>query len=336
MKNRLKCLIYSKRLGVLALGLPLLLLTSPATSAQQIDHPHQLGDFQGTWVRSINQRIFLVLRLQMHGDKLEGILSRPKHFSDVSGDGTTVTDPAAITIPVLDANVIGSELHFKTPDPNGAGKPDGNTMILWDPEHASLAYHNWDDMPRWILEKKQSDRTPLISANWPSEKEQKFSPAIVAIQEQLHAMVQRDQEADRPPYTHFKQLCADNFPIIEGLFRTYGWLKKSVFGKQTESDFWLLSSHQADAHPRFAHEELAAMQAAVTEDEATAATYALFYDSVAKAEGRPQHWGTKTVCEGGKRQLYAVDDTQGLERRRDEALLPPEAFYISSLPPCSK
>ena len=78
------------------------------------------------------------------------------------------------------------------------------------------------------------------------------------------------------------------------------------------------------------------MQAAVTEDEATAATYALFYDSVAKAEGRPQHWGTKTVYEGGKCQLYAVDDTQGLERRRDEALLPPEAFYISSLPPCSK
>ena len=159
---------------------------------------------------------------------------------------------------------------------------------------------------------------------------------MAAIQQQLHTMVQKDQEADRPPYGDFKQVCEENFPVVEGLFRRYGWLKKSVFGRETESDFWLLSAHQADAHPQFAQEELVAMHKAVAEGEATAATYALFYDSVARAEGRPQHWGTKTVCMDGKRRLYTEDDIDGLERRRDEALLPPEASYLSSLGPCSK
>ncbi len=326
----------NRRVGHFAFRLALILLISLGSSAQQTDHPHQLGDFAGTWVRSLNQRTFLVLKLRMQGGKLEGTLSRPKHFNEVVGNGPTVTDPETITIPVLDASTAGSELHFATPDPGEPGKSDGNTIILWDSETASLAYQNWEGMPHWILKKVPIDVTPSVSTSWPSDKEQTSSPEIVTIQQQLHEMVQKDQESDKPPYTHFKQVCEENFPVVQGLFRKYGWLKASAFGKQTESDFWLLSAHQADAHPQFAQEELSAMHEAVMEGEATAATYALFYDSVARSQGRPQHWGTKTVCQDGKRNLYTVDDTQGLERRRDEALLPPEASYMSSLPPCSK
>ena len=127
-----------------------------------------------------------------------------------------------------------------------------------------------------------------------------------------------------------------NFPVIQELFRNYGWLTASKFGKQAASDFWLLSAHQADAHPQLAKEELAAMKQAVKADEASAANYALFYDSVAKAEGRPQHWGTKTVCENGSRRLYPIDDVAGLDRRRAEAYLAPEASYLSDFGPCPK
>jgi hypothetical protein len=154
-------------------------------------------------------------------------------------------------------------------------------------------------------------------------------------------MVEKDQAADAPPSTptkaaQFSDVCKENYPVVAELFRKYGWLKTSEFGDQAASDFWLLSAHQADAHPEFAQKELAGMQKAVSESEANAATYALFYDSVAEAHGRPQHWGTKTVCEGGQRRLYPVDDIEGLARRRDEALLSPEASYISDLPACSK
>ena len=313
-----------------------LVVLGRASSAQQATVSHQLSDFAGVWVRTIHHQIFLVLSLKLNAGKLEGTLSRPRHFSDVSGDGTTVTDPETVVVPILNVAVAGSALHFATPDPSGVGELEKNTLVLWDTDSASLAYGDYQDMPRWILKKNWVPELPKVSKVWPSDKEQTYPPEVVAVQKQLHAMVQVDQDADMPPYTHFKEVCEQNFPVVEGLFRRYGWLKQSAFGKQTASDFWLLSAHQADAHPKFAQEELSAMRAAVSEGEATAATYALFFDSVARAQGRPQHWGTKTVCENGERRPYTIDDMQGLDRRRDEALLPPEGSYISSLPPCSQ
>ena len=127
-----------RRSSYLFLGLFLVLSVSRVLSAQQTHAPHQLGDFTGVWVRTVNQRIFLVLDLKLHAGKLEGTLSRPRHFSDVAGEGSTVTDPETVLVPILDATVIGSDLHFSTPDPSGTGKPDESTLILWDGEDARL------------------------------------------------------------------------------------------------------------------------------------------------------------------------------------------------------
>ncbi len=68
-------LLTSKRhLTHLVLNGLLLLSITLSVSAQQTDNPHQLSEFTGVWVRSINQRIFFVLRLQMYKGKLEGSL----------------------------------------------------------------------------------------------------------------------------------------------------------------------------------------------------------------------------------------------------------------------
>ncbi len=325
-----------RRSSYLFLGLFLVLSVSRVLSAQQTHAPHQLGHFTGVWVRTVNQRIFLVLDLKLHAGKLEGTLSRPRHFSDVAGEGSTVTDPETVLVPILDATVIGSDLHFSTPDPSGTGKPNESTLILWDGEDASLAYGNLQSLPRWILKRVPRNETPTVSTTWPSDQERTFSHRVLAIQQQLHAMVTEDQATDRPPYTQFIEVCKRNFPIIKELFQKYGWLKKSEFGKQAASDFWLLSAHQANAHPQFASEELLAMKQAMEVGQASAANYALFYDNVAEAQGRPQHWGTKTVCENGEHHLYKVDDLAGLDRRRDEALLPPEASFLRDLLSCPK
>jgi hypothetical protein len=61
------------------------------------------------------------------------------------------------------------------------------------------------------------------------------------------------------------------------------------------------------------------MKIAVVKGEASKANYALFFDSVAASQGKPQHWGTKTTCKDGRRTLYPVDHLgtlKGEEMRR--------------------
>jgi hypothetical protein len=112
----------------------------------------------------------LILRLKLNGDTLEGNLTRPRHYSDVAGEGSSVTDPKAVVVPVQNATLVKGELHFTTPDPSGKGKPDESTMTLWDVKDASLAYGNHGFMPRWLLTKESIDRSPVLSTNWPSQK----------------------------------------------------------------------------------------------------------------------------------------------------------------------
>ena len=68
-------------------------------------------------------------------------------------------------------------------------------------------------------------------------------------------------------------------------------------GGQAASDFWLLADHQTNQHLEFAKRALQDMRRAVDAGEASKANYALFEDSVLRAEGKPQHWGTSIPLE---------------------------------------
>ncbi len=292
------------------------------------------SDFAGTWIRKIDGRVFMVLRLSVDGAKFKGTLSRPKHFSEVSGGQVTVTAPQVIVASVQDGTIVDGKLHFATQNKDDPKSPDQHTLIVWDRDHANLDYFNKPDMPPWNLLRVDSGSDVSVATIWSADTPQIFPPDIEALRKQLRSMVQEDQAADTPPYTNFKSICVKNYPVILHIFEQYGWLKQSIVGRDAASDFWLLSAHQSDAHPELASRELVAMKNAVGEGEASEANYALFYDSVAKSQGRPQHWGTKTMCKDGKLTLYPVDDLEGLERRRDEAQLPSMDFYLKSLSPC--
>ena len=160
MECRAKQPCHSRSVRNLLFRLPLCLLMSLGASAQQADHPFEPSDFVGTWVRHVDQRTFFILRVQLHQGKLEGTVSRPKHFGEVAGEEPTVTDPAPMMLPLLQASVAGRELKFSTPDPDGKGKPDENTLILWDSNNASLVYHNWEGMPRWGFEEGAAQQEP--------------------------------------------------------------------------------------------------------------------------------------------------------------------------------
>jgi hypothetical protein len=307
---------------------------SRAITGTSIASERTASDFTGTWIRKIDGRVFMILRLSIDGTEFKGTLSLPKHFSEVSGGQVTVTDPHVIVASVQSGAILDGKLHFSTQDQDDPKSQDQHILLVWDRDHASLNYYNMPFMPPWNLLRVGSGSDLSVVTIWPADTPQIFPPDIEALRKQLRSMVQEDQAADTPPYTNFKSICAKNRPVILHIFEKYGWLKQSVVGRDAAGDFWLLSVHQSDAHPELASRELAAMKNAVSEGEASEANYALFYDSVARSQGRPQHWGTKTMCKDGKRTLYPVDDLEGLERRRDEAQLPSLDFYLKSLPPC--
>lgn len=102
-----------------------------------------------------------------------------------------------------------------------------------------------------------------------------------------------------------------NLPQLLQIHRKFGWLKRSVVGKEAAGRFWLLVQHQDLSLQR---KVLPEMQRAV-----------------AAGEGKPQHWGTQTSCVNGEAVLDPVDDPAGLERRRDELYLQPLGAYLKSM-----
>lgn len=327
------------RLLLLLMGfslVPALSFTSTASDTQPRAE-QQAHTFAGTWVRKVDGRPFIILRLTSSGTHVTGTLSRPTRFSEVSGEHVTVTDPHVIKLAVQRSAVVEGKLDFSTQDPADAKTSDQHAMIVWDQHHASLDYFNDPMTPRWTLVRVDDNPGLSVATKWPEQTKAPthYSPEITALQQQLAALIKEDQAADTPPYTSFRAVCVKNYPIVLRIFRKYGFLKESVVGRDAASAFLYLSVHQSDLHPGFAEAVLAAMKAALNRNEASPSEYALFYDALARSEKRPQHWGTATVCKQGKRTLYPVDDPGGFERRRDEAQLPPLAPYIRGLPPCA-
>lgn len=44
--------------------------------------------------------------------------------------------------------------------------------------------------------------------------------------------------------------------------------------------------------------------------------YALMYDRVAKAEGRPQRYGSQSDCQNGRREIYTLEDPENVDEHR--------------------
>jgi hypothetical protein len=81
-------------------------------------YERKASDFAGTWIRKVDGRIFMVLRLNADGGEFKGTLSRPRHFSEVSGGQITVTDPHVIDVTVLDGTMVTGNLRFSTQSPS--------------------------------------------------------------------------------------------------------------------------------------------------------------------------------------------------------------------------
>ena len=271
------------------------------------------ADFEGTWVLRVDGQNILKLTLASAGAAVTGSLIKPEKLSiDQDGDVTGI-GPGQVTLPVQKSKLAAKELELTI---------DGErfVMTLAALNHATLAM---EGMRPWNLERVSNGRPVVLASRL---REPHYPAAILALRRQLRAMVQEDQDV-RLAFDHARMEAVDarNRPEVERIFNKYGWVTKTLAGKDAAHDFWLLVQHQA---PEIQRRFLPALEKAAKAGVASMTDYAYLYDRVQVGLGKPQRWGSQVACKDGKAVLSPVDDPAGLDARRKELFMLPVQEYL--------
>lgn len=167
--------------------------------------------------------------------------------------------------------------------------------------------------------------------------------AMAEVEQQVRAEMEWPAQANLDTYEteyflmsvigYLQQIDARNLAVVRRLVAVHGWFPISTWGEQAEAAAWILVQH-ADSDPGFQREVLARMEPLVVTHDTKPSRYALLFDRVALAEGRPQRYGTQGNCTG--RGVWVAADTEDpaqLDRRRASVGLPPMKVYIESARP---
>ncbi|WGM32919.1 DUF6624 domain-containing protein [Brevundimonas sp. NIBR11] len=114
-----------------------------------------------------------------------------------------------------------------------------------------------------------------------------------------------DAEIDR--------LSDENVEALLTMVPAEGWFSIAVYGEEAATSAFLIVQHADTAlQKRF----LPAIEAMANRGEASKSFYAMMWDRVAVAEGRPQRWGTQMQCVDGFMRPFPTEDPERLEERR--------------------
>ena len=120
-----------------------------------------------------------------------------------------------------------------------------------------------------------------------------------------------------------------NLKILKPIFARYTWNElKMCGGEEVQHNAWLLVQHSDQDKP-FQRAVLVKMRQAFLAGEVKGSEYAYLVDRIAMWERRPQTFGTQGGCEGNSWKPIPVLDPAGLDARRHEVGLGPEADYIA-------
>jgi hypothetical protein len=290
-------------------GVSLLLAVASICAAQQA------SDFAGTWVlRQDGQNVLKLTLANDHGI-LTGSLTRPKTMS-LDGDGTvTSIGPDQANFLVQKSSLMPRQVELTIDG-------DRYVMSLVDRGRASLDLDK-DGMRPLKLE-RASDGSAVILANKLLEPD--YPAEIRTLRERLAAMVKADQDA-RLAFDEARMEVEDakSRPEVLQIFGKYGWVTKSLAGKDAAHSFWLLVQHQT---PEIQRRLLPALEKAAKSGDASMSDYALLYDRVQVGLGKPQRWGSQAKCQSGKPVLDPVEDPAGLDARRKELFMQPIIEYL--------
>lgn len=109
------------------------------------------------------------------------------------------------------------------------------------------------------------------------------------------------------------RLNAENVQTLVDMVPAEGWFSTAIYGERAATGAFMIVQHADTAlQKRF----LPAIEAMAGRGEASKSFYAMMYDRVAVAEGRPQRWGTQMQCVNGRMQPFPTEDPEQLEARR--------------------
>ncbi|WP_145958665.1 DUF6624 domain-containing protein [Xanthomonas oryzae] len=120
-----------------------------------------------------------------------------------------------------------------------------------------------------------------------------------------------------------------NLPLIKAIFKEVGFPTMSMVGRDGVSTAFLLVQHADDDLDlqRFA---LELAKPLMEQRQLSKQQYAMLFDRVCLASGKPQRYGTQVQTIDGKTILRPVEDPENLDTRRKEMALGPIKDYLDS------
>lgn len=106
----------------------------------------------------------------------------------------------------------------------------------------------------------------------------------------------------------------ENTAWLKSVLPSDGWFRISRYGKQAESDAFIIVQHSPDR--ALMRQVLARMETLLPSREVNGTSYAMLYDRVAVYDARPQRFGTQTGCIGGKWDFHPIEDRANVDARR--------------------
>lgn len=141
----------------------------------------------------------------------------------------------------------------------------------------------------------------------------------------------KDDESSVKRLTHSNQ---EHAKQLRQILDAHFWVKKSVFGKETDNHAWLIVQH-ADHDPDLQHRALYILEKMLFEGETDVTHYAYLLDRVAvryKDFGIKQKYGTQAHFENGKVAIMPYEGSESdLDRRRRQIGLDPIKDYLAEL-----
>ncbi|MCE9507681.1 MAG: hypothetical protein K8R48_05110 [Alphaproteobacteria bacterium] len=149
-----------------------------------------------------------------------------------------------------------------------------------------------------------------------------------------HSYSDLEKEAFRMPHL-LRAIAIDmkNTADMNELIGLWGWFTISQFGKEADSNAWLLVQH-ADYARDFQEKVLGLLEKLYPQGETSPANYAYLYDRVALSfndagKRKLQRYGTQlTRGEAGAMMPAPVEDPEHLDERRQQMGLKPIAEYL--------
>ncbi|MFC3078051.1 DUF6624 domain-containing protein [Phenylobacterium terrae] len=126
----------------------------------------------------------------------------------------------------------------------------------------------------------------------------------------------------------------ENQAALVAMLPPEGWFYESRYGRPAaQAAFHVVQHADTELQRRF----LPILAELVPKGEVEGQSYALMYDRVAMAEGRPQRYGSQFRCEDGRWTVYRIEDPAQLDALRQTMGLGPFAemkAQVDKLPPC--